>query len=263
MSGGFNSTYRLLKPFVYETHIMRLNYQPRRGTPVEYASRFPEVCGEADVIQAVHSNEAFIVGWKECHWDSQIPWMNVQSVQGEVPREVHVTKEHVINRTIMDAIAYQLESDPRDTYMLRSYEKILTDLGWKYNKRPTGWVEVDGEYLPDEDPGYVIPESIQEKVLQQREFQYVNAMLKANGGQPLTRDIFATPTTVEEPSITKVEYSKGPSLEEQVAALAQQVAALTGILTQNATAINGTGHSEQRPFGVEQEQIIGADGQHL
>ena len=215
---GHNQTYTELVPFIYEQYVMRLNYYPRRGTPVEYATRHPEIVDDSATKQLIHSDTAFIVGWKEAHWSTKLPWVYTQD--GEFPREVHVTKAHVINRTLLDTILWQLQNDKRDDYTIRSFEKILVDAGWQYYKRPTGWIT---QNEPDEDLGYVVPEDIQQQVIESKEFWYMNKMLAEKGGTPILS--IAPQDVIKVPDIPVPQPAEKPSTDElqwKIAQLSEQ-----------------------------------------
>lgn len=237
---GHNQTYTELNPFIYEQYVMRVTYFPRRGVPVEYATRTPEIADEAAVRQSIRTDSSFIVGWKEAHWSTKLPWVYTQD--GEFPREVHVTKTHIINKTLLDTILWQLQNDDRDRYVIRSFEKILIDAGWTYSKRPTGWIS---EGQPDEDLGYTVPPHIQEVVADSKEFWYMNKMLEANGSNGL----IAFPEGADTIVVPEPEKPSTDELQLKVAQLSQQIAELAKALH---VATDRTQDSEQRAVGPEQ-----------
>lgn len=191
---------KLPPPFIYAYAVQKIQYHVNNqgivvasGSPVQFINT-------VDIEGYLRREDVFMLGWQECHYEPE--QTTIKGTLTERAKGNIITQRHAVNLDLLEHIKRigSIENGQRVQFgvevdgerrPIRSFEKILFDLGWNFKWEPR-W--------PDEALGAEFPEEIRKALARQPEIQLLKLSLEQPPQQPVNPVKMEETRTVTAPS---------------------------------------------------------------
>lgn len=235
---------RIPNPFISEYYVRRMKHSVdfNGRVSIGWATKAPEVVNTLDIEATLKQPNTFLVGWTETHYE-----INQRQVKDRIidcTEERYVRHEHPFNPVLIMAAAKNAEAAAQAEAMtvlpvIRSYERILFALNWKFKLKPVG--ESDDTWA-----AFDMSDEIRYELAGQPELKYLTDSASIPPKPVLETPHASTEGGVLPYSLPNVDAGDRLSqVETEVQSLGSKMDLILELL--NGKANSGTGHGEPRP----------------
>lgn len=237
---------RTPNPFISEYYVRRMKHSVdvNGRVSIAWATKAPEVVNTLDIEATLKQPNTFLVGWTETHYE--IRQRQVKNQIFDCAEERYIRHEHPFNPALIMAAAENAQkaaSAPEMTVLptIRSYERILFALNWKFKLRPVG--ETDETWA-----AFDLPDAVRYELAGQPELKY----LTEDASIPLKPTLETPPAFAESgvsPSSPQDVDARDrlTQVESEVQSLGSKMDLILELL--NGKTDTGSGHGQPRPSG--------------